>query len=364
MRRLVPIAIILSLFIFACEKPQDNEIPQNTDTAYQAVIGYYAPLIMDAFQECHDKALELKTATDYFESNRNEESLEALRTSLFNFRLAWINVTPFRFGPGEGPTEDTDMTDEINSFPIDVDAIESNIISSAEPSRYDEQGLAALDYLLHRDYALALFTDGSNDAGEFAYLEEVVVRITDKISELNSAWQGSYGSSFAANTGSFAGSGMSLLINNYIRDYEVLKREKVALPLGILTLGIPLPDHVEAPYAGYSAALAELHLETSITWFYGGNENTPQEGSIYKAIQATGAFHGENTPLEEEIVNRFNLAHVEIQNLSDPLIDQIQNEPETVETVYYSLQSVVPVIKADMPSSLGISITFNDNDGD
>lgn len=363
MRRLVPTLAILSIFIFACEKPQDSELPPNTDTAYQAVIGHYAPLIADAFQECHDIAQELEAATDAFESNMDEASLEALRTSLFNFRTAWIKVTPFRFGPGAGTTEDMDMTDEINSFPIDLDAIDANIISSVEPSSFDEQGLAALDYLLHRDDALALFMDGT-DTADMAYLNELVLRISAKIDELNNAWQGSYRNSFTSKTGSFAQSGMSLLINNYVKDYEELKRQKIALPLGLLTLGIPLPEHVEAPYAGYSAELAELHLKSSIFWFYGGDQSTPQTGSIYKAIEATGVFHTENTPLEEEIANRFNLAQTEIQNLNDPLIDQIQNEPETVETVYNSLQSMVPVLKADMPSALGISITFTDNDGD
>jgi len=53
-----------------------------------------------------------------------------------------------------------------------------------------------------------------------------------------------------------------------------------------------------------------------------------------------------------------------LESLSDPLSENIVNDQTQVEATYAELQKLIVLFKVDMPSRLGILITYQDNDGD
>jgi len=62
----------------------------------------------------------------------------------------------------------------------------------------------------------------------------------------------------------------------------------------------------------------------------------------------------------EQLTNAKNAVEALPSNLSDAIIDQ----PSFVETAYTEVQRCIIYTKTDMPSALGIMITYQDNDGD
>ena len=332
------------------------------DSAFSAVLDNYGPKITGQYGDLKSETtLLLARANDFLSSEAIEDFL-LVQEQLKTCRKQWFNVSMFDFGPAFN----LDLRLSINTFPIDTAAVANLVNESAiiNPAN-DEKGFLAIEWMLHRDNAFELLTDGINDEQEAAALIWYCNDINSLVNAVHDAWQNGYESNFINNTGASAGSGMSLLVNNYIQDYERLKRQRVALPLGLLTLGIPLNSHVESPYAGYSVELMNSQMASSILYFQGWDQSVENSYGLDDAIKSVNATWGEeSTPLELVILQRYSDAQVALNSLSDPFQIQIEEDPETVETVYNALQSVVPLIKADMPSALGISITFADNDGD
>jgi hypothetical protein len=64
------------------------------------------------------------------------------------------------------------------------------------------------------------------------------------------------------------------------------------------------------------------------------------------------------------IKNQFATATTKLQALTDPLSDNIKNNNTAVTAAYTELQKLTVLLKTDMPSSMGILITYGDNDGD
>lgn len=334
----------------------------NQDSAFSAVLGNYGPKITGQYGELKSQSSLLLTRANDFLLSQTTDDFLLVQEQLKTCRKQWFNVSMFDFGPAFN----SELRLSINTFPIDTAAV-SNLVNEApivNPAN-DEKGFLAIEWMLHRDNAFELLTDGMNDEQEADALLWFCNDINSRVHTVHEAWQNGYESNFINNTGASAGSGMSLLVNSYIQDYERLKRQRVALPLGLLTLGIPLSSHVESPYAGYSAELINSQMVSSILYFQGWDQAVENGYGLDDAIKSVNATWGEESaPLETVILQRYSEAQVAISSLSDPLQVQIEEDPQTVETVYNSLQSVVPLIKADLPSALGISITFADNDGD
>jgi predicted lipoprotein len=68
--------------------------------------------------------------------------------------------------------------------------------------------------------------------------------------------------------------------------------------------------------------------------------------------------------LSSVIDNQFLTILDEVNNINGPLNEEIINNKSQITQTYQELQQLVPYIKVDMTSALGVLITYQDNDGD
>jgi predicted lipoprotein len=68
--------------------------------------------------------------------------------------------------------------------------------------------------------------------------------------------------------------------------------------------------------------------------------------------------------LSKVIDNQIVTILEELNNYNNPLSDEIINNKDDLLNSYEELQKLVPFIKVDMTSGLGVLITYQDNDGD
>ncbi len=349
----------VALVASSCKKPEELESP--SDTSFQSVLSNYSLIIPDQYASFKDQSELLKQAVETLRNEPNSSNLEQARIELEETRKAYQWICMYNFGPAEALN-----LNEVNTFPADTTAIQNQldngVVNGQNP---DELGLAALDFLLHRHNALAEMTEGPSSSILLDRIVGCATHIYNKALNVHQEWTSTYADEFRANTGAAAGSGMSLLVNHYVICYEQLKREKVALPLGLLTLGIPLTDHVEARYGGYSSVLALEQIKALKEAFIGFDSPEINSMGLADALREVDAKYGaEQVALEEEINNRLSASEAALSELPRNLRLYIESNPQELEQVYNQLQSNVALLKADMPSSLGISITFSDNDGD
>jgi predicted lipoprotein len=145
------------------------------------------------------------------------------------------------------------------------------------------------------------------------------------------------------------------MVNAMILHYERFLRDgKIGIPAGVRSAGVPRPTATEAYHGGYSAELAVANLQEFKSLFTGGGGSGLDDYLDFM----------ESQDLASDISTGMDQAITDAQALTDPLSENIENDNESVITVFTSLQEILVLLKVDMTSILGITINYQDNDGD
>lgn len=343
------------------ESPASNLCPTIEEADQTAMFELYKnDLIIPAYTQASADVQTLKTKIEGFFENPNSENLIDLQDQFKAAYISWEYAEPFYFGPAE----DQIIEDHFNYFPVNLDSLQYSIengFDSELTERYD-RGFPAMDYLFFNGTETEIIDNlTSSQVSEFvlANIDNMVTRI----SAVTEAWNGSFGASFVSNTGKVDGASLSQIINTYNRHFETIKRNRIGLPSGILTLGFKSPDVVEGYYSGISTELAKAAVEASSNYFYGGSAGTDGQNSVYKLLK--------EIDLPDGSANLPDLMHDDIQeftsllnNMEESLDYLVVNEEQLVSELYQSLSSFVVLAKTDMPTALCISITYVDNPSD
>jgi predicted lipoprotein len=359
--------LTLSAFVFfiaACgNDPQPTGC--NTDFDEDAMFTNLADnLIIPAYTDLKAKVEDLNAKTTDFQANSNQTNLDALRLSFNTAYISWQTASPYEFGPAAVEF----LHNSLNNFPLDTAIVNEKIQNSdydfTSPDAYDK-GFPALDYLLYGIGAndaeiLSKYATTSTQTLHSFYLGNVVNDIKNRVNNTFDAWtNGTYKTEFIANTGTAAGSSLSLIVNSFNQNYEYIKRDKLGIPSGVLTLGFTNPTKVEAYYSGRSVALATAALSASLDYYKGKNGL-----GLDDYLQKIGTMKGDKT-LDVVIQEQFATALSAVQNLgTTPLSETVTNNTQTVVNAYNEVTKQLINVKTDMPSVLCVSITYIDNPSD
>lgn len=358
------IVTLLLLFLGACGSSTSSDEQSNFDRAAM-LENYGNNIILPAFESLQTSVDDLQVAAQDFETERTPQNLETLQEALKNARLAWQDVSPFQFGPSESVL----LRASLNTYPVDTTKV-SDRVSSGEYSfgtinSRDAAGLPALGYLLHglgdtNEEILAMYTTAPDAQNRLDYLLDNITFIKEQVDTATNDWQASGGDYIGMflseeNAGTDVGSSLGMLINSYVKHYERFLRDgKIGIPAGVRSAGTPRPLAVEAYYSGYSVELASANLQQVENIFTGGDGR-----GIDDNLEALNAGD-----LSQEIQTQINESQSALEGLNDPLSQQIEENNDPVLTTFEDMQQVVTLVKADMTSILGITITYQDNDGD
>jgi hypothetical protein len=360
----------ISLFLIAvacfssCRNEDENSDPAPdlcNNSADSRLTDIRDITILPAYEEVLTQLAELNTAFSAFSANTSEANLENVQSSLKIAWMSWQKASPFNFGPAL----DNELKSNVNTFPVDSFTVLQRLMNEdytliANPTK----GFPAVDLLVNgiagNNTDITALYSGADGSKFKTYLESVINDISDRIMTVKSEWEGQYGECFPKNTGFATGSSFSLFINDYIKDWEEIKRGRIALPLGLLTFLTPLPDRVECYYGEYSQELALEHTQSHYNIYLSDSYSGIQE-----LVQDVTEFIGEDgQTLDEAIVAQFELAILKLSEVPDPLSETILDDFDTVNEAYLALQDMVVLLKTDMTSGLNILINYSDVDGD
>ncbi|MDZ7695200.1 MAG: imelysin family protein [Balneolaceae bacterium] len=366
---LLSVATCSLLWLSSCTSDSQSNEGSNFDRP--AMLSNYASnAIVPAYVNLQQQVNQLQSATSTFASDPDEANLNALQNQLKAARLAWQDANIFQFGPAESVT----LRSALNIYPPDSAKIESNIDSGDYTlGSIDNQaaaGFPTVGYLVHglgetSQKIISFYTDSSDASARITYLQDNISFMKQGIDATANEWQAS-GDNYIAmftseeNAGTDVGSSMSILINTMVQHYERFLRDgKIGIPAGVRSAGVPRPSATEAYYGGYSLELAIANLEAIKRIFRGTGLNGTDGLGIEENLQAQGAGD-----LSNEIITEIDQAIAALEELNDPLAEQINTNNEPVLAAFQEMQDIVTLLKADMTSVLGITITYQDNDGD
>jgi hypothetical protein len=313
----------------------------------------------------------LHSSSTAFVASPSTSNLNSLRTSWETALLTWQDIAFLDFGPASYIV----LKSQTNTYPADTSAINSNILSGnwtfTSANFNDQKGFQALDYLLNipglSDQQIVDYFSSTTNAN--SYLTDITQDLVTNGTYIYDQWNSSYKDDFINDFESNAqGSSVSDIVNALNLHYEYyIRRGKLGLPLGVFN-GFsqqPMPELVECYYYGQSLPFTIRAVESLQKFINGCNYLIPEENNLGldDYMDFTNAQQG-GSPLSDVIDNQFAEIITALNGLNDPLSNEVvANNPQGLQA-YDKLQQLVPLIKVDMTSALGVLITYQDNDGD
>ncbi len=328
---------------------------------------------LDAYKR---KIITLNIHVDSFIANPNISNLTLIRADWEEALLNWQDIGFLDFGPSEYIL----LRKQTNTFPIDTAEL-NNSISTADwnlgyVSSYDSKGLQALDYLLfkpgHSDNELiTYFQNNENAKNYFKALTEDLNQNINYVSDQWVTYREDFINDFEVTSSNLStnsqGSSISNIINALCLHYEFyVRRGKVGLPLGVFNgfSQLELPELVECYYSGKSTQNLVRSINSLRKYVTGSSYLNNDNGLGLDDYMDFVNAEQNSQQLSTVINNQFLTILEELNNINGPLSEEIINNKSHITQTYQELQQLVPYMKVDMTSALGVLITYQDNDGD
>ncbi|MCA9946455.1 MAG: imelysin family protein [Anaerolineales bacterium] len=377
MKKLIFLIILLILMGCGFATGAETAVPSPTSTPpgfdRQALLeNIINQIALPAHEDFADKAQLLETAVANFTADPTLANLEAAqeawreaataRTSLLTFRLGLVDDSLLHNRLDNRPARDTFIEETIaGDVTIDAAFIESIGSSSI--------GLGAMEYLLFDPEGgsaavLARFSQAENADRRQAYLLGVAHNLAQKANALRQIWlpEGeNYAQAFIAGEmdgGELQGP-MNMLVNQMIADLEEIIGSRMGKPTGSTSNGQARPDLVESPFAFWSLPRIESTLVMMHTIYMGGDGLGFDDYLDFLEAEGSGG-----TPLSQVIDDQFVTTLAAFAAIEGTLHTAVTDHPDQVNAAYEEVRTLLVLIKADMTNQLGITLTFNDNDGD
>lgn len=362
--------VIIPVFLFStsCTEPDQEPMPVADDFDRQLMlVNWVDNIIIPSYKNYVSKLGGFRSKALTFSQSPEASGLTELRTAWLDAYIAWQRVSMFEIGKAEAIT----IRNFTNIFPTDASGIESSIGDGSYnlelPSKNDEQGFPALDYLINgsgEDDAAILNTFANNDAyGK--YVNDVLDRMYEMATVVVTDWEGDYKTSFVNNSGSSGTSSVDKVINDYLFYYEkYLRAGKIGIPAGVFSSS-PIPGSAEAIYhKGASKKLFLAGLDAVQDFFNGKAFGSSSTDNSLKAYLEYLETQKDGQDLTELINVQFNSARTFAEGLDDDLSTQVTTDNIKMLTTYDQLQKAVVLLKVDMLQALNVQVDFVDADGD
>lgn len=365
------VVLMVSSVVFSACNKEDKTTNNNDGLDRKPMLVNYANnYILPGYSAMTDDLTALKSKSEAFTNTPNEANLNSLREAWRKAYLTWQKVDMLELGPAEGVS----LRMYMNTYPVTVSKINANITSGnydlEEFGNKDAQGFPAIDYLLHGVGStpaeiISYYTTSGQATLHKEYLQAVVNKMLEKVQGVKNEWD-TYKTTFTESTGTDVNGSLSKMTNSFVLYYErYLRSGKIGLPVGAMT-GSAKPEIVESYYTPeFSKDLAVTALN-SVKNFYEGKsfDGGIQDACMKTYLSSIGTKDDNGTLMADLISTEMNEAITGLGGINSNIKDAVQSDRTNVLTIYDQLQEIVPLLKVDMVSAFGISITYTDNDGD
>ena len=311
--------------------------------------------ILPEYHRLQENINDLSNSWNAFENQPNEPEFDTLIAQWKRAYIRFQYVKMFDFGPGMNQN----LTMNLGTFPTDTMKIQSNIVSKNynlnSISNYVAVGFPALDYLWCAPDAYQKIT---TDIDRKNYARDLVQKMKADIDKTVLEWN-SYRATFEDGTSNSSTSPFSLLMNNFIRDYEILKWTKLGYPLGVNIGNVKNPHYLEARNSGIGKDLLRANILALQQIFLGRGSNGKDGKSMKDYLVALG-----KTTTTATIETNWTNFLQQIDALPENLEIALNTDTQKVIDLYNAIHYNTIALKTDMVSAFGILITYSDNDGD
>lgn len=358
--------IIISSLCISCEK---NRTSESVDTIQHRRSAQLANMNTNEIVVLTKMFIEetdlLQQSTAIFKQSTTSENLNTIKELWKSSQLIWKRLELYDLGA----IANTFIYSEINRWPSNETFINNNIsgieiidkafINSLGSS---SKGISAIEYLLFSSSddrsVLDTFLTSENAERRRTYLVALTNNLHDKSLELNNHWK-NYEVAFTSSLENGISGTQNQVINAMITLIEEIIISKLGSALGDTNGGIIEAERLEGYHSKFSKEIIEQHLMALERCYHGDFTQTPSSIGFDDFLILL-----ERDALASQIIDQFALCKKELAKIEGSLEDEIINNPDVVVALKDTFRDLLIVIKVDMANTLGVTITFNDNDGD
>jgi len=362
------ILILLSSVVFiSCNKNKNNtqEISENSFDKKGLLENYATNIIIPNYNSFSIALDSLILTYNTFKTTESTADFVIVKQKLHSAYLKYQQINLYEFGPAEQQL----VRANFNIFPTDSVQIKSNILAGSynfqTSDNFDAKGFPALDYLFYdvNKTETQIIQSFVSTINKKKYVSDILTEMQTKTKTIVDSWNSSYKSQFINSLNTDIGSSIGFLINQLNYELDYLKNAKIGIPLGKKSLDNPYPTKCEAYYGQQSVQYAIATL-AAIESMYLGKSSSGMDGIGFDDyLDHLKASYG-STSLNTAIKNQFNIVRLKLTNINGTLSHQIEVNPTVVNAAYAELVKLLVLLKTDLPSHLGVIITYQDGDGD
>ncbi|MEL6717472.1 MAG: imelysin family protein [Bacteroidota bacterium] len=365
----VVIAFVISSIFLACNAENEMEemeveqvLPVDRVAMLTNIFDNAAAPAYEIFEAETDKLLE---AANVFRENANAANLQALQTQWLNTKLAWEATEIYDISP----IDDLFLHNKIDKYPINQKFVEKNLDKDAEVideslvenSGSTTKGLPVLEYLLFRSEAgddiLTQFTESTRATQYVNYVVALCQNLKTQAALVKTEFS-KIREEFINNTIDGINGSVNNLANVQVGLIEEILRAKINKPLGNEDVGIPQPQKVETPYANVSLQAIRQNLVGLRNSFVGDES----KANLYALLDEVHT--GNEEKLSATIAKAFEDSIKEIDQLEGSIAELVNSNPDQLNSLGEAITRLGVAVKVDMANQLGLTIVFNDTDGD
>jgi len=354
------VLVSLVLALFSCKKENKPNMQEDNPFDKAALLRNVADsIVLPSYSVMVHLTDSLLMSVSEFNNAPSSASLNQLKGVFREAYTFYQGVSILGFGPAE----DRLVRVNCNVFPTDTIKINNNIEAGVwnldAATNTAAKGFPAIEFLLYgynqsEASVLQKFSDGKRGH----YLFQLCFELQKLFKNVYTDWTNGYHSSFVSQLSTDIGSPIGYLVNQLNFELDYLKNAKIATPLGLRSDGTPHPDNCEGFYAGSSVPYLLKTLEAIEKLYRGG-----QGIGFDDYLDHLGAANG-NERLTTVINLQFTKCKQSLMAIPDPMSDHLVSDKATLEGAYKDLVKLLVYLKTDLPSALGVVITYQDGDGD
>tara|TARA_B100000809_G_scaffold214645_1_gene219523 strand:- start:169 stop:1272 length:1104 start_codon:yes stop_codon:yes gene_type:complete len=362
LNRSILLGLLLVLVIISCDSDGISEDQAQIEYNRKALLNNtFTHGILPLHTAFINQADVLKEKATSFEQNSSLENLLRIQGQWESLTAIWKQCEVYNIGEVEDsfihtrintwPTNYSNIEEYINSsVPIDIDFINSVGSSS--------KGVSAVEYLLFKSDQESVLAEMQSDARRVDYLVALVQDLSNLSNEIFSIWEG-YGPTYISAVQNDLDGGLNQTVNAMVTLIEEIIYSKLGRPLGDYNGGIVDFEETEAFRSDISLALIKNNIEELNRTFTGDYIANTRKIGFDEYLRDIN-----NDDLRIKIKEALENIILEISLFDESLNSALQNNLEKVFSLQSYCNDLLFLIKVDMASSTGSTITFNDNDGD
>ncbi len=361
------ISLFIVIIIYACGSDESINDNDNFDRGL-ILASTYDNIIIPAYNNFNQSLVLLQENINQFINDPSQEKLENARLNWKDAYINWQSVAMFNLRKAEQifyanlmnayPCNEIVINNKINNSVTEIGEISINELGST--------GFPALGYMLYglegeNSSVLSNYT-GDEHSNYKNYLSALINHMTLNTNLVVTDWKNNR-SEFVNSTGNSSTSSLNKIINDFLQYLEKRLREaKIANPSSVRGDLNPNFNQVESFYHPEICKILLKNAFLSVERFYYGysfDGSSIGKGLDYYLMNLENTEEL-RTAIDDQIIDIKN----KIEDLDDNFITQLENNPQKMWDLFYSIQNLVTFTKSDMLSMFNISSDYMDNDGD